>query len=321
MPYTHHSHSGQFCKHAKNTLAEMFDAARASRMRVFCTTEHLPRPNPADLYPEELAAGLDPAGLTAQFEAYVSAAKQLQAASDEAAAAGDATMPHVLVGFETDWIRPEESAAVVRELVARPGVFDFFVGSVHHVATIPIDFDHATYRRARDICGGTDEALFLAYFEAQYDMLTALRPVVVGHFDLIRLLSDEPDVLLHGYGDGCVWRQVCKNLEFVRGYGGLLEINSSALRKGLEDPYPRREICQEWIRMGGEFVLSDDSHGIEQIAVKYDVVEKFLGGLEGASLVYLTRESGGGVKKNRITAEEAFGSWRLVQKEARERTR
>ena len=57
MPYTHHSHSGQFCDHATNTLDEVVKAAIKRRMEVFALTEHMPREN-EDLYPAEVI-GID----------------------------------------------------------------------------------------------------------------------------------------------------------------------------------------------------------------------------------------------------------------------
>ena len=53
MPYSHHSHSGQFCNHAMNTLEEVVKNAIARKMEVFALTEHMPRED-NDLYPEEV---------------------------------------------------------------------------------------------------------------------------------------------------------------------------------------------------------------------------------------------------------------------------
>jgi histidinol-phosphatase (PHP family) len=56
MPFSHHSHSGQFCPgHAKNLLEEVIQAAIAHKMWVFCLTEHMPR-SKEDFYPEEVSA-------------------------------------------------------------------------------------------------------------------------------------------------------------------------------------------------------------------------------------------------------------------------
>lgn len=53
MPYSHHSHSGQFCGHAKDTLEEVIQAAIAKGFHTFALTEHIPRPL-VDFYPEEV---------------------------------------------------------------------------------------------------------------------------------------------------------------------------------------------------------------------------------------------------------------------------
>lgn len=124
--------------------------------------------------------------------------------------------------------------------MANPAV-DFFIGSVHHVHEIPIDFDRTMYEKAREVAGG-EEKLFEDYFDAQAEMLLALNPRVVGHFDLIRLLSDEPNRDLKSMPG--VWARVRRNLALIKEQRGLLEINSSALRKGLKEPYPGRAVCE-----------------------------------------------------------------------------
>ena len=53
MPYSHHSHSGEFCGHATNTLEEVVKIAIERKMEVFALTEHMPREED-DLYPEEV---------------------------------------------------------------------------------------------------------------------------------------------------------------------------------------------------------------------------------------------------------------------------
>jgi histidinol-phosphatase (PHP family) len=53
MPFSHHSHSGQFCGHAKDTLEEVIQRAIVKGMKNFCLTEHMPR-EVEDFYPEEV---------------------------------------------------------------------------------------------------------------------------------------------------------------------------------------------------------------------------------------------------------------------------
>lgn len=54
MPYSHHSHSGEFCGHAQDALQAIIDAAVEKKMQVFALTEHMPREQ-QDLYPEEVS--------------------------------------------------------------------------------------------------------------------------------------------------------------------------------------------------------------------------------------------------------------------------
>jgi histidinol-phosphatase (PHP family) len=146
----------------------------------------------------------------------------------------------LLIGFESEWIRP--STLQLIQGILNKYSFDFFMGSIHHTHTFPIDYDRATYEKAREQAGGTDEKLFEDYFDSQFELLKALRPPVVGHFDLIRLLSDHRDADFKDMTH--VWDKIHRNLEYVASYGGRLELNASGLRKGLAEPYPCLPICQ-----------------------------------------------------------------------------
>ena len=54
MPYSHHSHSGQFCKHASGTLEEVVKEAISQGFKLYGLTEHVPRYRLQDRYPEEV---------------------------------------------------------------------------------------------------------------------------------------------------------------------------------------------------------------------------------------------------------------------------
>lgn len=150
----------------------------------------------------------------------------------------------ILVGFESEWIRSDTSLNLIHESLSRYP-FEFFVGSVHHLHGIPIDWNRDLYSKAREISGGTDERIFEDYFDIHFEMLQNLKPMIVGHFDLIRLHSDNPNTSDGGFRRWTgVWQRVTRNLKYISSYGGLLELNSAALRKGLEAPYPAAEVCQ-----------------------------------------------------------------------------
>ena len=158
--------------------------------------------------------------------------------------------------METENITPLDLAKA-QELVKDRRI-DYIVGSVHHVRGTPIDFDRPTWLRAVAQTNGTAhteegltdwspseamsklEPMLLAYFEAQYETLQALKPDVVGHFDLCLLYT--PGISLRR--SQTVWKVVQRNVDFVVGYGGLFEANSAALRKGWESSYPSNDVLE-----------------------------------------------------------------------------
>lgn len=230
IPFTHHSHSGQFCGHAVDTLADCIESAIAKGMHTICLTEHIPR-ELADFYPEEENVH-DETSLRKLFDDFYHEARRMQQRY-----VGRIQM---LMGFESEWIRTS-THGIVQSLLEEYS-FDMFVGSLHHVHTVPIDYDLPMYHKARAMAGGSDEKLFLDYFDSQFEMLQALRPPIIGHFDLIRLKSDAPNLGLNTLPT--VWEKILRNLNFVAGYGGVLELNSSAIRKAMDEAYPQIDICK-----------------------------------------------------------------------------
>ena len=91
----------------------------------------------------------------------------------------------------------------------------------------------------------TDQQLvpfLVKYLDAQYEMIEALEPEVVGHFDLCLLFN--PGYRLDGPGREEVWSRVKRNVERVVRYGGLFEANGAAIRKGWETSYPSKEVLR-----------------------------------------------------------------------------
>ena len=120
---------------------------------------------------------------------------------------------------------------------------DYFIGSVHHVHSIPIDYDADKYAAAVAASSRKDEeSLFEDYYDLHFSMLQTLRPKVVGHFDLIRLMSKEPERDVRRWPG--VWDKIIRNLKTAKEQGGWLECNSAGLRKGLAEPYPCRSIAE-----------------------------------------------------------------------------
>ncbi|KAJ4294875.1 hypothetical protein N0V88_005114 [Collariella sp. IMI 366227] len=172
MAFTMHSHSGQFCPgHAKDQLEDIIQHAIKIGYKTIGLTEHMPRTDIADLYPEELLPSPEESLslLFPRHDTYLAEATRLQRKYS--------SQIHILIAFEGEWIRPAYGP-LIRTLAAHDAV-DYFIGSLHHTLTIPIDFDQPTYSRAVSACGGSEERLFEAYFDEQYQMLQELKPKVL----------------------------------------------------------------------------------------------------------------------------------------------
>lgn len=143
----------------------------------------------------------------------------------------------LLVGLETEYIRKSELSDIQK--LRDQYSLDYVVGSVHHVDGIPTDFSYELYEKAEETLGGT-EKIFCKYFDQQYDLMTEVKPEVIGHFDLIWLYRHKfiaTDIILE---------KIERNIDYAISYGAIFEINTAgaSLRKKLGHPYPQRWILK-----------------------------------------------------------------------------
>jgi histidinol-phosphatase (PHP family) len=261
MPYSHHSHSGQFCRHALGSLEEVVSEAIKQRFEVYGLTEHVPRYRLEDLYPEEVVS---PPSTSSTSKRFCQRALSLGDLSDqfttflnEAHRLKELYAPQItlLVGLETEYITDDDLDHLRKLLKDNEKRIDYIVGSVHHVSSIPIDFDRVTYEKALanfsdeegvHILGNHQMEQFLsAYFDAQHKLIRHFQPEIIGHLDLCRLYTPSLDLKQYPIA----WGKLVKNIEEAINYGALFEINSAALKKeGWTSPYPGKDVVAVSIR-------------------------------------------------------------------------
>lgn len=315
--YSHHSHSGSYSQHGVDTIDEMVSHAEQKKFRLFCLTEHVPRINAKYLYPEEIHfpdnTSKDLKRLEDDFAMFIQHANKIRQRYKN-----ESSMK-IIVGTEIESCDIEQ-IRYCRELMKRYStLIRFCIGSVHHVNGIPIDFDQINWNIAVKHCQNSLRQFIKDYYEQQYKMLVQLKPMVVGHFDLYKLFmkKDMKFDLVSGQiiDEQCnklqvnneliatpaetsvinIWEDVRKlvirNLKFIGSYGGLIEINTSGLRKKLPQPYPGEDICQLAIKYcSGRFVLSDDSHSIEQIGTCYQEAMEYVTNVLKLKHMYYLKE-------------------------------
>lgn len=257
----HGGHSGQFCDHARDTLAEIVAAYFAAGFECVGLTEHMPPLSDEWLYPDEVELGRTAVWMQERFNRYVEEAKRLEREY--------AGRMRILVGMESEWYPGcGEWVARLRE---RYGL-DCLVGSVHHVRGVCFDYSRESYDQAVALCGGM-AAFYADYFDMQLDMIQTLNPEVVGHIDLIRLHDPGYPKTL---AIPAVWERVVRNLERVRESDAVLDVNARALLKGQPEPYVCRQILEAAAEMGIGLAYGDDAHGAPDVGFGFERVGALL---------------------------------------------
>ena len=251
----HGGHSGTYCGHARDALADIVGRYIELGFEWVCLTEHMPTQNPAFVPAEEAAAGLDVLGLQTRMDRYFAEARQLQAAH--------AHEIDILVGFETEAYTGYE--AEVSQLIARHAP-DIVVGSVHHLHDVLFDGGVDDYQRAARLAGGMEQ-LYIDYFDKQLELIERFQPAIVGHFDLIRL--HDPD-----YRQRLelprVRARALRNLRRIKALDLTLDLNVRALAKGADEPYLCEPLMAYAIDQGIAMAPGDDSHGIADVGRHLD---------------------------------------------------
>jgi len=252
----HGGHSGQFCSHARDSLEEIILAYINRGFSWVGITEHMPPVNDRFRYADEIERGLTANELYHRFEKYIATCRTFKKKYE--------TDIHIAVGFETEFY--SGALAFIQDLISRFQP-DYMVGSVHHVNDVNFDFDKDHYSRATATTGSLD-ALYCRYFDIQHDMITALRPAVVGHFDLIRLFDPDYTSRLE---KPSIKKKILRNLDTIAKLGLILDLNVRALYKGATEPYISQSILKEALRLGIAVVPGDDSHGVDTVG--YGITE------------------------------------------------
>lgn len=246
----HGGHSGQFCHHATDRLEDIINQYISLGFSWVGITEHCPALSFAVMYPDEQELLLTTEQMLATFTAYIDEARRLQEIYRDKIA--------VLVAMETETYTGYQR--FIPELIDRFRP-DYIVGSLHHVNDLGFDYSQEQYHQTANKLGGLDE-MYCRYFDQQLEMLHALNPQVVGHFDLIRLFDNDYPPRLR---KPSIWQRIIRNLDYIQQTGAILDLNLRALKKGATEPYISAPILKEAIARDITILPGDDSHGVSSV--------------------------------------------------------
>ncbi len=240
--------------HARNSVADMFQAARDRGLTIFGYSEHSPRPEGYN-YPVEYREHL-----TAHYGDYVREVSELRAATVNGPT-------RVLFGLEMDWF--EDEYDFVRAACERHP-FDFIIGSTHFLGRWGFD-------------GGPEPWLamseperfdaYTAYFKTWRKMIDTGLFNTVGHPDLIKIFTI--DSFHRWLSLETSQRQVRDCLSLLKTRGMSMEVSSAGLRKPCREVYP----CPLFMRMASELELpvtfASDCHSTSDVAFGFPLLANY----------------------------------------------
>jgi len=154
-----------------------------------------------------------------------------------------------------------------------PEGFDYWIGSVHYQRGAngryyAADWGQEAFTACRDeLFHGDALAVAEGYF-AEVIRVAGKKPTILGHIDLITKLNGG-----NRFFDESAPRYRQAALEALHAadpQATLLEINTGGMARGYRDaPYPALFLLKEWRSMGGQIILTSDSHSASTVLYGY----------------------------------------------------
>lgn len=230
FPPDYHTHN-HYCRHAGGCVADYVKAAEAKGIPEIACTDHIP-------FPDDPAPAIRMTHT--EFSLYL---------EDVRVAAAGATIP-VLLGLEADY-SPLLAESFLPQLLAQ-AEFDVVLGSIHtgpYWDLLPED-PAATPDYVRQI--------WQTYFAKVHDMVKSGLYDVCSHFDLPKRRGIFlPEAQLREI--------VLPVLDSVAAQGMSIEINTSGLRHGAQEPYPAEAILRWMYERGISITFGSDAHAPEDV--------------------------------------------------------
>lgn len=160
----------------------------------------------------------------------------------------------VFLGIEKDYFSEIDTDA-----------FDYVIGSVHYITKngeyYPIDCSERKQRECISDAFGNDVLdMAKCYYSMVAEHTMLAKPNVVGHFDVLNKFSIMPE-----HDDRYIRIATEAMTECVK-YCSHFELNTGGIARGWrKTPYPNEYLLKHLLSIGGEVVISSDSHSPENL--------------------------------------------------------
>jgi len=186
----------------------------------------------------------------------------------------------LMLGYEFDYLE----TAMNTEILKKDNL-DYVIGSVHFINDFIVDDPKMieAYKKRKDAFKNKDsDYLWNNYFEQLKDMANTNLFDIVGHIDLVKLLTQEnpkKDI-----------RLIAKDaLKAIKKSGMAVEINAAGLRKAVKEQYPSIPLLEEIYSYDIPITFGSDAHALEHIGYKRDYCEKLAKDIGFTKCVYFEK--------------------------------
>lgn len=155
------------------------------------------------------------------------------------------------------------------EKIVKDHPYDFIIGSTHLIDKLDPYFESSWENT-------TPEALLTRYYECILENISTFNDFdSVGHLDYAFRYAKDSSIKNNSYQP---YKDVVDAiLQKIISMDKALEINSAALRKGMNYPNPHKEIVKRYHELGGKLItIGADAHKPEDIAADFDFLPDFL---------------------------------------------
>lgn len=173
----------------------------------------------------------------------------------------------ILCGMEMDYFTPQRAQGL-----------DYTIGSVHYFPekggrrySVDASLEESLAALHNNYSGDW-RAMVWDFYAMSIENIRRFQPTIAGHFDLIKKFNKDGELFDE---QSEAYRSVALEVadeaaNLLRDYGGILELNTAALKRGLAEPYPSLFILRHLAQKGTRVMINSDSHEVATLNFAFD---------------------------------------------------
>jgi histidinol-phosphatase (PHP family) len=239
--FDYHIHTS-LCKHAYGSMEEYIHMALKNGIEEICFTDHIPLPHKFDAGHRMDLSDID---------TYLNDVEKCRQLFPEI---------KIFTGIEADYLEGYEEFL---EGFLKQYSFDLVIMAIHFLKDWPEEFWVFNY----DFPDKPIQDIYSDYFNAMKKGIETGFYQVVGHFDLIKR-AGHPIMATNKTDVENIFQEILKRSMAI-------EINTSGLRKSINQTFPSMDIIELAVKRGVPVTLGSDAHKPDQVGFYFrEILEK-----------------------------------------------